>query len=56
MEKEVNKWGVSANEGTISGNVFGTSGVLTVNGVELTDWAKRIEVLEKEVEILKSKK
>ena len=36
MDKEVNKWKVSANEGTISGNVFGTSGVLTVNGAELS--------------------
>ena len=55
MDKEVNKWRVSANEGTISGNVFGTRGVLTVNGVELTEWAKRIEVLEKEIELLKLK-
>ena len=54
MEKEVNKWGVSS-DGSVSGEVIGTSGILTVNGVELTEWAKRIEVLEKEIELLKLK-
>ena len=55
MEKEVNKW-VVPSDGSVWDEVIGTSGRLTVNGVELTEWAKRIEALEKEVELLKSKK